>query len=66
MSDAGFYRHDPGVCIRAHGDANDVFTRQPAALDKHRNNSVLSVTGAANGDSFTLEINRFFDVGIRH
>ena len=23
VSRAGFYRHDPGVCVRAHGDAHD-------------------------------------------
>ena len=29
VSRAGFYCHDPGVCVRAHGNANDVLEETP-------------------------------------
>ena len=61
---AGFDRQDTGVGIRAHGDANNIFRGNPAALREHSDHPVLGVAGAADGNLLALQVRGAFDARI--
>ncbi len=61
---AGFDRQDTGVGIRAHGDANNIFRGNAAALHEHSDHPVLGVAGAADGNFLALEVRSAFDARI--
>jgi hypothetical protein len=64
LSRAGFYGHDPRVCIRAHGNADDISRRNTAALRKHSHDAILSIARAADGDFFTFKIGGVLDARV--